>query len=194
MRRRGQVSAAGRLAGDAVLNHQGARRDPGAAAAPSALRTVVLRPPFVWGKGDAVDRQLGTAIRRGRFGWLGVGRCPYATCQVASLTEAVVRALHVQASGEAFFVTDGDPVELRSFLSRRGFAAGLPVPRTSVPTGAAWAMAGAVELAWRTLRLKAVPPLVRETVRLMGYPSAVDIGSARRRLGYAPVIGMDEGL
>jgi nucleoside-diphosphate-sugar epimerase len=104
------------------------------------------------------------------------------------------QGLDVSASGEAFFVGDGDPVELRSFLSRRIAAAGLPVPRTSVPTGLARAMAGAVDLAWRTLRLKADPPLVRETVRLIGYPFPVDIDRARRRLGYAPVFAMDEGL
>lgn len=163
-------------------------------AATSDFRTVTLRPPFIWGPGDAVDRDLGMAIRRGRFAWFDGGHYPYATCHVANLVQAVVLALGAQVSGEAFFVSDGDPVDLRSFLERRMAAAGLPVTRVSVPTAAAWATAGALEFAWRALRLETEPPLVRETVRLMGYPFTVDISRARQRLGYAPVVGIDQGL
>jgi nucleoside-diphosphate-sugar epimerase len=163
-------------------------------AATSGFRTVSLRPPFIWGPGDAVDRDLGAAIRHGRFGWFNGGRFPYATCHVANLAEAVVLALRGDLSGEALFVSDGDPVDLRSFLGRRVAAAGLPVTQASVPTAAAWAMAGALEFAWRALRLETEPPLVRETVRLMGYPFTVDISRARRRLGYAPIISIEQGL
>jgi nucleoside-diphosphate-sugar epimerase len=163
-------------------------------AATSDLRTVTLRPPFIWGAGDAVDRDLGLAIRRGRFAWFDGGRYPYATCHVANLAHAVVLALRSQVSGEAVFVSDGDPMDLRSFLGRRMAAAGLPMTHVSVPTAAAWATAGALEFAWHALRLQTEPPLVRETVRVLGYPFTVDIGRARQRLGYEPVVSIDQGL
>ncbi len=163
-------------------------------AATSGFRTVSLRPPFIWGPGDAVDRDLGAAIRRRRFGWFNAGRFPYSTCHVANLAEAVVLALRGDVSGEALFVSDGEPVELRTFLGRRLAAAGLPVTRASVPTAAAWAMAGTLEFAWRALRLETEPPMVRETVRLMGYPFTVNLGRARERLGYVPVVRIDHGL
>lgn len=163
-------------------------------AATSGFRTVTLRPPLIWGAGDAVDRDLGLAIRRGRFAWFDGGHYPYATCHVANLAQAVVLALRGQVSGEALFVSDGDAVDLRSFLGRRMAAAGLPVTQASVPTAAAWATACALEFAWRALRLEAEPPFVRETVRLMGYPFTVDISRARQRLGYVPVVSIDQGL
>lgn len=163
-------------------------------AATNGFRTVTLRPPFIWGPGDAVDRELGAAIRRGRFGWFGGGHYPYATCHVANLAEAVVLVLDAPVSGEALFVSDGEPVQLRSFLERRITATGLSVTRASVPTAAAWAVAGTLEFAWRALRLDAEPPMVRETVRLMGYPFTIDIGRARQRLGYVPVVSIDQGL
>lgn len=163
-------------------------------AATSGFRTVTLRPPLIWGAGDAVDRDLGLAIRRGRFAWFGGGHYPYATCHVANLAQAVVLALRGQVSGEALFVSDGDAVDLRSFLGRRMAAAGLPVTQASVPTAAAWATACALEFVWRALRLEAEPPFVRETVRLMGYPFTVDISRARQRLGYVPVVSIDQGL
>lgn len=163
-------------------------------AATRSFRTVTLRPPFIWGAGDAVDRDLGLAVRRGRFAWFDGGHYPYATCHVANLAHAVVLALRGQVSGEALFVSDGDPVDLRSFLGRRMAAAGLPVTQASVPTAAAWATAGALEFAWRALRLEAEPPLVRETVRLIGYPFTVDISRAGQQLGYVPVVSIDQGL
>lgn len=164
------------------------------AAATSGLCTVSLRPPFVWGPGDAVDRELGAAIAAGRFGWFGGGRYPYATCHVLNLAEAVVRALTASTAGRAYFIADDERVELRSFLERRIAAAGLPVPRLSVPAGAAWAMASALEGIWRTLRVRSAPPLTREMVRLMGFPFRIDIRRAREELGYRPVVSIDEGL
>ncbi|MFM8768532.1 MAG: NAD-dependent epimerase/dehydratase family protein [Rubrivivax sp.] len=163
-------------------------------AATTAFRTVSLRPPFIWGPGDAVDRELGAAIRRRRFGWFSGGHFPYATCHVANLAQAVVLALRGDVSGEALFVSDGEPVDLRVFLSRRLAVAGLPVTRASVPTAAAWAVAGALEFACRALRLETEQLMVRETVRLMGYPFTVDIGRARKRLGYVPLVSVDQGL
>ena len=35
---------------------------------------------------------------------------------------------------------------------------------------------------------------MRETVRLMGYPFTIDIGRARQRLSYVPLVGIDQGL
>jgi nucleoside-diphosphate-sugar epimerase len=163
-------------------------------AASPALRTVALRPPFIWGSGDAVDGELGEAIRQGRFGWFSGGRYAYATCHVANLAEAVVRAINTPASGKALFIADGEPIELRSILERRIMAAGLKVPRASIPTPLAWAMARTLEFVWRKLRLTTDPAFVRETVRLMGYPFTVNINAARQHIGYQPLVSIDEGL
>lgn len=163
-------------------------------AAGPGLRTLALRPPLVWGAGDTVDGELGMRVARGRFGWFSGDRCPYATCHVDNLCEAVALALHSQRSGEAFFITDREPVELRDLLGRRIEASGLPVPRLSIPADAAWVLAGLAEQAWRRLGLATEPPLTREAVRLLGYPFTLDDRRSHRRLGYRPVITIDQGL
>lgn len=163
-------------------------------AASPDLRTLALRPPLVWGPGDTVDGELGKRIASGRFGWFSGGRYPYATCHVDNLCEAVCLALQSQLSGEALFVSDGEPVELRDFLGKRIEASGLSVPRASIPADAAWALAGLVESAWRRLGLVTEPLLTREAVRLLGYPFTLDTGRSRRLLGFRPVITVDEGL
>jgi nucleoside-diphosphate-sugar epimerase len=163
-------------------------------AAGAGIGTLALRPPLVWGPGDTVDGALGARLARGRFGWFDAGRYPYATCHVDNLCEAIGRALHTHASGLACFVTDGEPVELRGFLSRRIEASGLEVPTLSVPAAAAWSMAGVLEGTWRLLHLASEPPLTREAVRLMGYPFTVSIDRARQVLGYRPVLTIEQGL
>lgn len=163
-------------------------------AASDHLRTIALRPPFVWGEGDAVDRDLGEAVSRGRFCWFGGGHYPYATCHVANLAEAVACALASDASARSCFVTDGEPVEFRRFMERRLRAAGLEPPRLSIPVAAAWAAASAAERTWRALGLRSAPPLTREAVRLIGYPFTVRIDAAARDIGYRPVVGMEDGF
>ncbi len=163
-------------------------------AAGPGLRTLALRPPLVWGAGDTVDGELGQHIARGRFGWFSGGHYPYATCHVDNLCEAVSLALQSQLAGEALFITDGEPVELRDFLGKRIEACGLPVPRLSIPADAAWVLAGLAEGAWRRLGLATEPALTREAVRLLGYPFTLDSSRSRALLGYRPVITVDEGL
>ena len=108
--------------------------------------------------------------------------------------EAVICALTVPDAAGAYFVSDGEPVALRVFLARRIAAAGLRVPRVSIPSGAAWALAGVVDALWRVLHLRAEPPLTREVVRLMGFPFTLDITRARQALGYRPVVSIEDGM
>lgn len=163
-------------------------------AAGHGLQTVALRPPLVWGPGDTVDGELGRHIASGRFGWFSGGRFPYATCHVDNLCEAVSLALHASSSGLACFVTDGEPVALRSFLTHRIAARGLVAPRLSVPTMVAWHAAGGLHWLWRSLHMASPPPLTREAVRLLGCPFTLRIDRARQALAYRPVLSVEEGL
>jgi nucleoside-diphosphate-sugar epimerase len=51
-----------------------------------------------------------------------------------------------------------------------------------------------MEGVWRLFRLRSKPPITRQTLRMIGKSFTVDIGKARRELGYAPVITRAEGL
>ncbi len=164
------------------------------AAASPTLRTLALRPPLTWGPGDLVDGQLGERIAAGRFAWFSGGRYAYATCHVNNLCEAIALSLNSRHSAKAYFITDGEAAELRDFLSRRIAARGLKVPLASVPTSAAWAVAGAFESAWRQLNLSSEPPLTRETVRLMGHRFTLNTQRAQVELGYRPIITLAAGL
>lgn len=158
------------------------------------MRTVVLRPSFVWGRGDAVDGAIGPASHRGQFGWFSQGRYPFATCSIANLCDALNKALLYAGQSTAFFISDREPLEFREFMLSRLKAGGYQAPRFSIPRRLAWWLAAFTENGWNHLPLPGKPPLVREMVRLMGYPFTVSIEKARTQLGYEAPHAIEEQM
>ena len=150
----------------------------------TAMKVVVLRPSFVWGKGDSIDTEIGPASNRGQFGWFSQGHYPFATCSIANLCDALQLAMQYTQSGCVFNISDGEPVDFRVFMSERLKASGFQVPTLSVPRKLAWWLGAFTETGWKYLPMPGKPPIVREMVRLMGFPFTVSIERARRELGY----------
>lgn len=150
----------------------------------SAMKVVVLRPSFVWGRGDSVDTEIGPASNRGQFGWFSQGRYPFASCFIANLCDALECAMQYTESGRVFNISDQESVEFRAFMSRRLEVSGFRVPTLSVPRKLAWWLGAFTENGWKYLPMPGKPPLVREMVRLMGFPFTVSIERAKRELGY----------
>jgi nucleoside-diphosphate-sugar epimerase len=159
------------------------------------LETVVVRPRFVWGRGDTTLLPLLTnAVRSGRFAWIGGGRHRTSTTHVDNTVHGLLLAAEHGAPGGVYFVTDGEPVVFRDFITRLLATQGIEAPTRSVPTRVASAIAATSEAAWRLLPLPGRPPLTRLTVWVSGMETTIDITRAREELGYAPVTSIDQGL
>ena len=164
------------------------------AAQQTAMRVVVLRPSFVWGKGDSIDTEIGPASNRGQFGWFSQGHYPFASCSIANLCDALQRAIQHTQSCCVFNISDREPVDFRAFMTRRLEVSGFQVPTLSVPRKLAWWLGAFTETGWTYLPLPGKPPIVREMVRLMGFPFTVSIERAKRELGYLGRHSIDEGM
>ena len=165
------------------------------AASTPELETVVVRPRLVWGPGDTtVLPELVAAVKAGKFAWIGGGRHLTSTTHVDNVVEGLVLAAERGTPGSVYFVTDGEPVEFRDFVTRWLATAGVDPGGRSLPAPLARAAAAAGEGIWRTLRLKGQPPVTRLGVWLSSLETTIDISRAREELGYAPVRGVDEGL
>ena len=82
------------------------------------FETVVLRPRFVWGAGDTtLLPEMVKMVEAGRFVWVGGGGQLTATTQVENVVEGLMLAADKGTPGEAYFVTDGEPVVFREFVS-----------------------------------------------------------------------------
>ena len=159
------------------------------------LETVVVRPRFVWGRGDTtLLPALTEMVRSGRFRWVGGGRQLTATTHVDNTVEGLWLAATKAPAGGVYFVTDGEPVVFREFLTRMLGTQGVEIPDKSVPPGVAGAAARASERIWRLLKRKGNPPLTRFAVWVSSQECTIDISRAERELGYRPVRSREEGL
>ena len=157
------------------------------------FETVVVRPRFVWGRGDTtLLPAMVDMVRSGRFRWIGGGRHLTSTTHVDNTVEGLWLGATRGQPGGVYFVTDGEPVEFRSFVSRLLETQGVEAPSKSVPLAVARAAAGGLERFYA--RRGGTPPLTRFTVWASGLECTIDISRARSELGYEPVVSVDDGM
>jgi nucleoside-diphosphate-sugar epimerase len=159
-----------------------------AANTAGGLETVVVRPRFIWGKGDtSLLPELTETVKRGRFGWIGGGRFLTSTCHVRNVVEGALLAADKGAPGEIYFLSDGEPVEMRAFLTAYLGTQGVDAGTRNVPR---WvARAAAALTGWMKQ-----PPVTRTAIALVGVEVTVDDRKARRELGYAAHVSREAGL
>jgi len=157
--------------------------------------TIVVRPRFVWGKGDtSVLPQIVEAVQKGTFRWIAGGRYLTSTTHVENATEALILAAEKGRPGEIYFATDGAPVEFRAFISQLLKTQGIAPPTRSVPRWLARTSAAIVESIWPILGAKGAPPATRMAVKMLGEEVTISDAKARAELGYSSHIDRDGGL
>jgi nucleoside-diphosphate-sugar epimerase len=165
------------------------------AANGDGLETVVVRPRFVWGRGDTtLLPAIIEMVRSGRFRWIGGGRQLTATTHVDNTVEGLWLGATKAPAGGVYFVTDGEPVVFREFLTAMLGTQGVEIPDKSVPPRVAEIAARAAEAIWRGLKRPGNPPLTRFAVWVSSQECTIDISRAERELGYRPVKSREEGL
>ena len=159
------------------------------------LETVVVRPRFVWGTGDTtLLPALVELVRSGRFRWVGGGGQLSDTTHIDNTVEGLWLGATRAPAGGVYFVTDGEPVVFREFVTALLETQGVSVPDKSVPAGVAGAAAVVAERLWRVLRRPGSPPLTRFAVWVASQECTIDIARAREELGYEPVTTRERGL
>jgi nucleoside-diphosphate-sugar epimerase len=165
------------------------------AANQPGFRTIAIRPPGIWGPGDAFSRNIPHAIRSGQFAFIARGDYPYSTCHVDNVAEALIRALDRGEGGKAYFVRDPDNTTFRAFIDGLAKLQGLSIDKLrSVPYGAAFFMGRMMEFGARLRRSDQDPALTRTMVRMIGREFTIDDSAARRDLGYVGKVSRLEGL
>jgi nucleoside-diphosphate-sugar epimerase len=157
--------------------------------------TVVVRPRLVWGAGDTtILPSLVRAVESGRFAWIGGGRHLTSTTHVDNAVEGLVLAAGRGKPGGVYFVSDGEPVVFRDFVSELLATQGVEAPSRNLPAPAARAVAAGSEALWRALALKGNPPLTRLAYWLSALETTIDTSRARAELGYEPVKTIPDGM
>jgi nucleoside-diphosphate-sugar epimerase len=164
-------------------------------ASREGFETVVLRPRFVWGKGDTtLLPEMVETVKAGKWAWIGGGRNVTDTAHVDNVVEGLLLAAERGHPGEAYFVTDGEPVVFREFVTAMLQTQGVEPPDRSLPAWTAAPLARVAEAAWKVLPLSGAPPMTRFRSWLLTQECTIEIGKAREELGYAPVVSHEQGL
>ena len=170
------------------------------AANSHTLATVALRPRLIWGVGDnQLLPRLAERARAGRLRFVGGGHNRIDTTYVDNAAQAHFDAFDHLAvgsacAGHAYFISNGEPREMRDIVNALLDAAGAPTVDKSLPFGLAYAIGAACESLWPLLDLKGEPPMTRFLAEQLATTHWYDMAPARRDFGYVPRVSIDEGL
>lgn len=180
-----------------------AERELLAQSGEGGVATCALRPHVVFGPHD--QRLLPALLERARAGKLkiGVGRDDKLSdfTYVDNLIDATLAAadrlgLDSPLAGQAYFITNGEPMSFFAFVDAVLVELGLPKTRGRVPFAVAYPVA-AIKEAIDTLRggsLGNEGNFSRFTIRYLCTHHWFSIAKATRDLGYAPRVAMAEGI
>jgi nucleoside-diphosphate-sugar epimerase len=158
------------------------------AAASEGMDVVIVRPRFIWGRGDTtLLPEMIKAVKDGRWRWIDGGRYLTSTCHVANAVEGVLCAAERGTRGGVYFLTDGAPVEFRTFIGDLLRAAGVDPGEKELPRWAARVIAGLTAFLPK-------PPLTRTALALISHEVTVNDARARRELGYLGKTSIADGL
>jgi nucleoside-diphosphate-sugar epimerase len=159
------------------------------------FETIVVRPRFVWGRGDTtLLPTMAEMVRSGRFAWIGGGRQKTSTTHVDTAVEGLMLGAARGTPGDIYFVTDGEPVVFREFVSELLSTQGVDPPTRTIPASVAHALAVGSETAWHALPLPGRPPVTRFGYWVSAQECTIRIDKARGQLGYEPVRTREDGL
>jgi nucleoside-diphosphate-sugar epimerase len=160
------------------------------------IEASIVRPGDVYGPDDRVALlKLAPVLEAGMMAHIGSGEKLGAFAYVENLVDGIILAGTVEkAAGEAYVITDGVKLTWRAYWDRLTDALDLPRPRLSVPPFLARAVVAVLESAYRLFRITSRPPITRYLVDHMTNDVHFSIEKARRELGYAPQVGLDEAV
>ncbi len=165
-----------------------------------ALATVALRPHLIWGPGDPhLVPRIVSGAKAGRLKRVGRRPVTVDVTYVDNAADAHVLAADAlapgsPAAGKAYFISNGEPVDLWGFVNRVLAEAGVPPVTKSVSAWSARLAGRVFEWLYRTLRLAGEPPMTRFVAAQLSTSHWYDISAAKRDLGYAPRVSVEEGL
>jgi nucleoside-diphosphate-sugar epimerase len=157
------------------------------------MEVVILRPCSIYGPGDLRMLKLFRMLARRRFLMVDAGEPNFHPVYIDDLVDAFIAASTVaDAAGETFIVGGPRYLPLKEYVALAAAAVDVPPPRWRVPFGVMNVAAKACESACALLRVE--PPLHRRRLRFFKHNRAFSIDKARKVLGYAPRVDVEEGF
>jgi dihydroflavonol-4-reductase len=180
----GDVYQETKLEGERAAREVGAR---------TAVEVTIVRPTGIYGPGDRRLLRLFRGVARRRWVTLGRGEIYYHLTYIDDLVEGFrLCGEHPAAANRTYILAGGEVTTLNALVALIAEAAAVPAPRLHLPVWPFWIAGAACEALCAPFGIE--PPIYRRRVDFFTKSRAFDIARARRELGYAPQIGLREGI
>jgi len=164
------------------------------------LRTCALRPHLIWGPGD--PHLIPRLIKRGRLRQLkqvGRGDNLVDISYIDNVAHAhILAAANLcnsgTAAGRAYFISQGEPVNLWDWINNLFNAADVPPVQSKVSFKTAFALGYLLEIIYALLHSKNEPRMTRFLAEQLAKSHYFSIDKARSELGYYPLVSTEKGL
>jgi nucleoside-diphosphate-sugar epimerase len=164
-----------------------------AVAARTGVGVTIVRPTGIYGPGDRRLLKLFRGVARRRFVVLGSGRIWYHLTHVDDLADGFrLCAASPQAAGRTYILSGPEVTTLNELVAITAEVAGVPPPRLRLPVWPFWVAGAVCEAICGPLGIE--PPLYRRRVDFFTKSRAFDSTRARTEIGYAPRIGLRDGI
>jgi len=164
------------------------------------LLTVSLRPHLIWGPRDTnlIPRLLDRA-RSGRLMRVGDGKNRVDIVYIDNAAQAHLLAADrleegSPVCGQAYFITQGEPVFLWDWINNVLANLEIPVVKRSISYKTAHFIGTLFEDIYSLLRIYREPPMTRFLASQLAKSHYFNIDKAKAELGYSPEISHEEGL
>jgi dihydroflavonol-4-reductase len=156
------------------------------------VEVTIARPTGIYGPGDRRLLKLFQGVVRG-FPILGRGEIYYHLTYIDDLVEGFrLCGEHPAASNRTYILAGGEVTTLNELVALVAHVADVPPPRLHLPVWPFWVAGALCEAVCMPLGLE--PPIYRRRVDFYTKSRAFDIARARGELGYAPRVGLREGI
>lgn len=169
------------------------------AANSEKLQVVALRPHLIFGPGDPhLLPRVVESVKAGRLRIVGDGSAKVDVSYVGNVADAHLDAFDAlergKGAGQAYFISQGEPVDLWSWLNSILEGLGQPPLTQKIPRPLAYGIGALCEGAWKVLRRRTDPPITRFVAVELAKDHYFDISKAQHELGYRPRVPMNEAL
>ena len=170
------------------------------AANSEVLKTCAIRPHLVWGPGDPhlIPRLVERGKRR-QLKIVGNGTNLVDISYIDNVADAHVLAAEnlnssATAAGNAYFISQGEPVNLWHWINDLFARLGIAPVRKKIGFGSAYAVGTLLEGIYMWFSMEKEPRMTRFLAEQLAKSHWFSIDRARRDLGYAPRVSTTEGL